>query len=78
MTGVFGAQTVGMILAALTVPKAAGAAGKKAFYLTAGSLCAAAGSGIAQRRTVAQLPVAATLPQFKAGAPAPQTRLPSR
>ena len=41
------AQTTGMILAALLVPKAASLIGKKAVYLAAGSLCVAAGAGIA-------------------------------
>lgn len=41
------AQTAGMILAALIVPKAAGAIGKKTVYLAAGSVCVAAGLGIA-------------------------------
>ena len=41
------AQTAGMIIAALAVPRAVGAVGKKAIYLAAGSLCVAAGAGIA-------------------------------
>ncbi len=41
------AQTAGMILAALVVPRAAGIVGKKAIYLTAGALCVSAGAGIA-------------------------------
>lgn len=41
------AQTAGMILAALIVPRAAGLIGKKTVYLAAGILCVAAGAGIA-------------------------------
>jgi len=40
------AQTAGMVLAALIVPKAASLIGKKTVYLAAGSLCVAAGAGI--------------------------------
>lgn len=41
------AQTTGMILAALIVPKAASLIGKKTVYLAAGALCVAASIGIA-------------------------------
>ena len=41
------AQTAGMIIAALAVPRAVGAVGKKVIYLAAGSLCVVAGAGIA-------------------------------
>ncbi len=41
------AQTAGMVLAAVAVPKAAATAGKKAAYLVAGSLSVLAGAGIA-------------------------------
>lgn len=41
------AQTAGMILAALIVPRATSFIGKKTVYLAAGILCVAAGAGIA-------------------------------
>ncbi len=41
------AQTAGMIVAALIVPRAASLIGKKTVYLGAGLLCVAAGAGIA-------------------------------